>query len=93
MEDHIVYHTQPPPKTFLQLRNEATAPFVKLYYEILSRFHLNDYDQAIGAMSADLRVIIEQCQKQMQDGYHAEQSAYEKSEAERRWDKLKSSKP
>ncbi len=63
---------------------------MQLYYEILGRFHLNDYDQAISAMSADLRAIIEQCQKQMQEGYHAEQSAYEKAEIERRWKKLKS---
>ena len=59
MEDPIVYHTQPPPKTFVQLRNEAKDPFMQLYYEILSRFHLNDYEQAIGAMTDELRAIVE----------------------------------
>ena len=67
MEDPIVYHTQPRSKTFPQLRNEATDPFVKLYYEILGRFHLNDYDQAISAMSADLRVIVEQCKAHLSE--------------------------
>ena len=48
-------------KTFASLRNEASNPLVKLYYEVLNRFHPHDYDAAINAMSDDLREIIEAC--------------------------------
>lgn len=48
-------------KTFASLRNEASNPLVKLYYEVLNRFHPHDYDAAINAMSGDLRSIIEAC--------------------------------
>lgn len=48
-------------KNFSQLRDESTAPFLKPYYEILNRFHVDDYDKAIGAMSDDLRRIVEEC--------------------------------
>jgi len=48
-------------KKFASLRDEASAPLVKLYYEVLNRFHPHDYDAAINAMSGDLRSIIEAC--------------------------------
>lgn len=48
-------------KTFAQLRNEAADPLIRLYYEILNRFHAHDYDIALSSMSDDLRKIIEDC--------------------------------
>lgn len=50
-------------KTFLQKRNETVYPFRKLYYEILNRFHVDNYQEAIKLMSSDLRSIIEDCHK------------------------------
>ena len=49
--------------TFKQKKDDADSPFLKLYYEILSRFHVHDYDTAISEMSFELRQTIEDCTK------------------------------
>lgn len=52
--------------SFSKLRSETNDPFLKLYYEILSRFHVNDYDKALEAMNPELRIVIEACTKHME---------------------------
>lgn len=52
-------------ETFAQKKHKTDNPFHKLYYEILSRFHAWDYEKALDSMSADLRVIIENCTQEM----------------------------
>lgn len=53
----------PPAKgePFHALRNRSRSPFLRLYFEILSRFHERDLEKALAAMSADLREIMLAC--------------------------------
>ncbi len=53
------------PKQFYELRNEATDPFDKLYYEIMLRFHSYDTFIALGSMSQDLKDIMIECTKKI----------------------------
>ena len=50
-------------KSFAQKRNETNDPWLKLYYEVLSRYHTHNYDLAIEQMSDPMRVIVEACTK------------------------------
>jgi hypothetical protein len=54
-----------PEKYFCEYRNEATDPFVQLYYDILSRFHVNDYNKALEGMSDKMRQIIMACSNEL----------------------------
>lgn len=54
-------------KHFCEYRNEATDPFVQLFYDILSRYHTHDYDIAISGMSDGLRDIIMACNEKLQN--------------------------
>jgi hypothetical protein len=57
---------QHPEKQFCEYRNQEQDPFVKLFYDILSRYHTHDYDIAIAGMSDGLRAIIEACNERLQ---------------------------
>lgn len=57
---------QQPKKQFCEYRNETKDPFVKLFYDILSRYHKDDYDIAIAGMSPTLRDIIVACNERLQ---------------------------
>jgi len=61
MKDFQVSTVEKGIKTFEELRNEADEPLIKLYYEILSRFHTHDYKESIDSMSENTRQIIEDC--------------------------------
>jgi hypothetical protein len=50
---------------FIKMRDQSTDPFLKLYFEILSRFHDYDYEKATAAMNEELRVIIDKCTEHM----------------------------
>lgn len=64
-----------PEKYFCEYRNEATDPFVQLYYDILSRFHVNDYNKALEGMSDKMRQIIMACNERLQSQSRLEQGA------------------
>ncbi len=55
-----------PKKQFCEYRNQSKDPFVQLFYEVLNRFHKDDYDIAIAEMSPTLRDIIVACNERLQ---------------------------
>ena len=48
-------------KPFIQSRDEAESPFLRLYFEILNRFHEDDHNKALAGMSDDLRACMQAC--------------------------------
>lgn len=44
-------------KSFEQRKNESINPFIRLYFEILSRFHKDNYELAYESMGVDLQRI------------------------------------
>lgn len=71
MNDDITWRQEngrgfdPKVKFFVSYRNEAPDPFVQLYYDILSRFHVNDYNKALEGMSDKMRQIIIACSNEV----------------------------
>lgn len=58
---------------FVTKRKQAKNPLVKLYYEILSRFHVDNIEIALQEMSEETRIImhaIEEELKQNPDKYN-----------------------
>lgn len=72
MNDDITWRQEnergfdPKAKFFVEYRKEAKDPFVQLYYETLSCFHVNDYGKALEGMSDKLRQIIMACNERLQ---------------------------
>ena len=50
---------------FQKLMRENKDPFRKLFYEILSRYHRDDFDLAISEMQVGLKQIIIDCKKEI----------------------------
>ena len=51
--------------SFYKLMRETKDPFRKLFYEILSRYHHDDFDLAVSQMSVELKQIIIDCKKEI----------------------------
>jgi len=51
--------------SFYKLMRETKDPFHKLFYEILSRYHRDDFYLAVSGMSAELEQIIMDCKKEI----------------------------
>ena len=51
--------------SFKELMGETKDPFKKLFYEILSRYHHDDFYLAVSEMSAELKQIIINCKKEI----------------------------